>query len=536
MSTPGFTAGASLYKTSGRYSTSAAPAQAGEVIQQQAFLSRTSFLSRSPVIVSVPCVGPNCPSQLPQVGQGDGFPAVPGTSCAQLCIQQYSEALGNCGSNCNVYSKGSTPYQNCLTECETQYGYSVSSSCWTIQNCNGRCVNIFSNTLNCGRCGHACPANAVCSSGFCHCPSGRTLCRLGGSEICANLSIDANNCGSCGNVCATGYCCGGHCVNVGTDPNNCGSCGNVCPQPPNSLSTCVNRTCDFTCNSGFDRCGNVCVDRSSDPNNCGDCFQVCPMPLNSQSTSCVHGTCDLTCNPDFTKCGQGCFDLRSDQYHCGECSKMCAHNEGCCKSQCTDLTRNPNCGSCNNVCESNKICVADPQPGGLVRGYCDCPPGTTWCGDPSIEGGVGCYNLQTDPLRCGSCYEWCDRGQVCANGTCKHTCDPFTDCGSGICKDVNTDPENCGQCGTVCDANEACTNGRCGCIIPCGNACCNPLSQVCENGQCVCKQQGFESCGEGCCYSNTCCDGKVCMTSTDDQCCNKGDGSFCIGGGTACCS
>src|SRR5262245_9181199 len=258
MNTPGFTAGASLYKTSGQYSTSAAPTQAGEVIPQQA------LVSRSPMIAAVPCVGPNCPPQIPFVGQGGGIGATPGADCAQLCIQQYTDAFGRCSHACKLAypSPGqNTQYLNCLTGCETQYGYSVSSSCWSMRNCNGRCVNTFSNTLNCGRCGHACPPNAVCTSGFCHCPPGRTLCSIGGVEICVNLSIDANNCGKCGLVCATGRCCGGRCVDVGTDPNNCASCGHVCPQgPPNSHTTCVNGICGFTCDSGLTLCNNACVD------------------------------------------------------------------------------------------------------------------------------------------------------------------------------------------------------------------------------------------------------------------------------------
>src|SRR5215475_12564555 len=121
MGMPGFTAGASLYRTSRQYSSSAVPAQAGEVILQQALVSRL------PASISVPCVGPNCPSPLPQVGQVDGFPAVPGTNCAQLCIQKYTQALGNCSYNCKLAypSAGQyTQYQNCLTGCETAYGYS----------------------------------------------------------------------------------------------------------------------------------------------------------------------------------------------------------------------------------------------------------------------------------------------------------------------------------------------------------------------------------------------------------------------------
>ena len=522
MGMPGFTAGASLYRTSRQYSSSAVPAQAGEVILQQALVSRL------PASISVPCVGPNCPSPLPQVGQVDGFPAVPGTSCAQLCIQKYTQALGNCSYNCKLAypSAGqNTQYQNCLTGCETAYGYSASSSCWSIQDCNGRCVNIFSNAQNCGRCGHICPANAICTSGSCHCGSGRTLCRLGGVEICVNLNIDANNCGSCGRVCATGYCCGGRCVDVGTDLNNCGSCGHVCPPgPANSHSTCVNGTCGFACNAGFTLCNNACVALNSDANNCGSCGHVCPHPINSQSTSCINATCDFTCNPGFTKCGQGCSNLSNDASNCGACSVKCGHNEKCCSGRCTNIETKNNCGDCNNACSHNLMCI---------ERQCQCSPGLTFCSDDPSRGndGIGgCVDLQTDPRFCGYCDVWCGRGQVCVNGTCKHSCAPFTDCGSGICKDTQTDPENCGKCGVLCPPFHQCVNGQCTCSTPCGTDgadCCNPAVSVCQNGQCVCAL-GQEACGGGCCPQGTCCDDKTCLLSSDDTCCKRGDGSSCI--------
>ncbi len=521
--TPGFTAWASLYRTYGHYSNSAVSVASYDFMLQQTLVPQAATL------VSLPCVGPNCPPN--QTGPGDGVGAVPGTDCAQLCSQQYSDAFGKCLHNCQLTypSPGQyTQYLDCIYGCESING--SSSSCWMVRNCNGRCVNTSSDTLNCGTCGHTCPAFGICTSGFCHCTLGRALCKLGGSEICADLNIDAHNCGRCGLICRTGHCCGGRCVNVGTDPNNCASCGHVCPPgPSNSHPTCTKGNCGFACNSGFTLCNGACVDLNSNPSNCGSCGHVCPLPPKAQSASCVNGTCDFTCPPGLAKCANGCFDLSSDASACGACSHMCGVNEGCCNGQCTALGTNSHC-DCNTVCRAIETCTPVTYEGGAKGWQCQCTsPGFRWCSpvdDPNLIV-TGCFDLQNDPAHCGFCDNPCARGQKCVNGSCKHSCDPFKDCGSGICKDVNTDPENCGQCGASCGPFQGCINGKCSCITPCGAICC-PEGRVCQNGQCVCAP-GLESCGSFCCAQGACCDDKQCMVSADDTCCGKGDGSSCSG-------
>lgn len=76
--------------------------------------------------------------------------------------------------------------------------------------CGNVCTDTSSDTNNCGSCGHACGAGAVCASGVCTCPAGQTSCQSG---VCADLSSNVNNCGACGNVCAAGdTCTAGACV------------------------------------------------------------------------------------------------------------------------------------------------------------------------------------------------------------------------------------------------------------------------------------------------------------------------------------
>jgi len=59
-----------------------------------------------------------------------------------------------------------------------------------------------------------------------------------------------------GLVCAAPQeACNNACVSTETDVNNCGNCGFVCATPSLATSTCVARTCGFTCNPGFFLCG-----------------------------------------------------------------------------------------------------------------------------------------------------------------------------------------------------------------------------------------------------------------------------------------
>ncbi|HKC59950.1 MAG TPA: hypothetical protein VKB92_07680 [Myxococcales bacterium] len=49
--------------------------------------------------------------------------------------------------------------------------------------------------------------------------------------------------------------CNNACVSTETDVNNCGGCVIVCARPSLATSTCIARSCGFTCNPGFFLCG-----------------------------------------------------------------------------------------------------------------------------------------------------------------------------------------------------------------------------------------------------------------------------------------
>ena len=108
--------------------------------------------------------------------------------------------------------------------------------------CSGLCVNLQTDSYNCGTCGNTCKAGFACKKGKCElsCQQGLTNC----NGICSNLKTDFYNCGTCktkcqpGQFCQNGGCvtpclsgttnCYGSCVHLISDPANCGACGNKC--------------------------------------------------------------------------------------------------------------------------------------------------------------------------------------------------------------------------------------------------------------------------------------------------------------------
>jgi hypothetical protein len=116
-----------------------------------------------------------------------------------------------------------------------------------------------------------------------------------------------------------------------SDAKNCGRCGHVCkfrPEAHVSKVRCADSTCRLaSCEDGWMNCdGNerACsFDLRSDANNCGTCNHRC-QALNA-SASCVNRTCQFTCNPGFA-CQDpegNCKDTRSDVTCCGAAAAEC---------------------------------------------------------------------------------------------------------------------------------------------------------------------------------------------------------------------
>jgi hypothetical protein len=69
-------------------------------------------------------------------------------------------------------------------------------------DCNGICVDLLTDDLNCGRCGVTCGPTERCRFGQC-CTVDEVLC----GNRCTNLLSDEQNCGTCGFECEPGFEC-----------------------------------------------------------------------------------------------------------------------------------------------------------------------------------------------------------------------------------------------------------------------------------------------------------------------------------------
>jgi hypothetical protein len=180
---------------------------------------------------------------------------------------------------------------------------------------NGCETSLNSDVLNCGACGHGCPANGgtpVCVGGKCgvsSCNPGLGDCSNNGT--CSfNLASDPFNCGQCGYVCASDHgearCNAGVCVmdceagygdcnrdslaNDGCETKlnqpdgdghvaNCGACGALCQRRAYTtidLEQCAQGVCYRNCMEGAHDCSEnrndpVCVGKG-----CGCEFEPCP--------------------------------------------------------------------------------------------------------------------------------------------------------------------------------------------------------------------------------------------------------------------
>ncbi|KAJ0450224.1 putative stigma-specific protein Stig1 [Helianthus annuus] len=78
--------------------------------------------------------------------------------------------------------------------------------------CKKKCVNVITDSLNCGSCGKQCKSGEACCKGR-----------------CVDVSTSRSNCGLCGMKCRYNEsCCKGKCKNTYSDKRNCGACQNKC--------------------------------------------------------------------------------------------------------------------------------------------------------------------------------------------------------------------------------------------------------------------------------------------------------------------
>jgi hypothetical protein len=159
--------------------------------------------------------------------------------------------------------------------------------------CGGACVNVQSDSQNCGSCGNACGSGSSCQAGKCSCTSGFVSC--GGSCVASNAQHCGSSCtacsgtdvcnsdGTCSSTCSSGTKCTDGACSSSTNSADCGSCGNIC----SGGTTCVNGACSCGTSSQM-VCNGSCVDITT-TTNCGTCGNKCGSGQTCSSGNCVGG-------------------------------------------------------------------------------------------------------------------------------------------------------------------------------------------------------------------------------------------------------
>ena len=150
----------------------------------------------------------------PSLGEfNDPTPSLVDVCCASgqtlcngmTCVDTQTDS-NNCGSCGNACSAG--------FDCVNGACLSV---CGSLSYCDSTCVDEQTDPNNCGGCAAAsllytCPPGASCVGGSCQCPTGQTMCDSPqGLPACVDITTDSNNCGACGNTCPGGTCTSGSC-------------------------------------------------------------------------------------------------------------------------------------------------------------------------------------------------------------------------------------------------------------------------------------------------------------------------------------
>jgi hypothetical protein len=215
----------------------------------------------------------------------------------------------------------------------------------------GTCTaDINNDAANCGGCGYACPANALCQQGQCFCKEGYTV-ENNACAVASAVTGSGNGCPAGMNPCSDGYC-----YELTSSASNCGICGNQCPAGMIcSASTCSNVPTETTTApvtttaavtttttsattttttspgttwtlggigtskacfvKGMTNCDGTCVNLSINNGNCGSCGHIC---------SGLTATC----------CGGGCTSLKTDESNCGTCGHKCSIGSTCESGSC----------------------------------------------------------------------------------------------------------------------------------------------------------------------------------------------------------
>jgi hypothetical protein len=172
--------------------------------------------------------------------------------------------------------------------------------------CDGRCISLDYDSLNCGACGHVCAGESSCFQGVCH-PAGDAGVPDGagdggepvdgGGE--SDAGVDDGGIGDGGTDDGGTHDGGTHDGGTG-DGGTDGGAGTP------------------SCDVGQLYCADSCVDPDSNNQHCGGCDRPC---LGGEV--CAGGTCAAMCEAPRAECDGVCVDTRTHADHCGDCGVRC---------------------------------------------------------------------------------------------------------------------------------------------------------------------------------------------------------------------
>jgi hypothetical protein len=137
--------------------------------------------------------GQTCNSQMNQCVCGQGEKV-----CNSACVNivNSSTNCGDCGKTCALPRTCINKSCQCPNSDLTQYceksntciaETAVCPQCSNASEtqCNGNCVNIQTDSTNCGQCGNLCTGGKSCEGGVCKCPQNQIYCETTGILIVA---------------------------------------------------------------------------------------------------------------------------------------------------------------------------------------------------------------------------------------------------------------------------------------------------------------------------------------------------------------